>query len=67
MWTLTIVLAGDCLVCVFIVAVLALDLAQWALSLQMSFQLFALHLCPTLVAALDLYISTAFVRFKVGL
>ena len=33
----------------------------------MSFQFFALHLCPTLVAALDLYISTAFVRVKVGL
>ena len=33
----------------------------------MSFQFFALHLCPTLVAAPDLYISTAFVRVKVGL
>ena len=32
----------------------------------MSFQFFALHLCPTLVIALDLYISTAFVRVKVG-
>ena len=33
----------------------------------MSFQFFALHLCPTHVAALDLYISTAFVRVKVVL
>ena len=46
--------------------ILALDLA-YIVGIVAPNELSALHLCPTLVAALDLYISTAFVRVKVGM